>query len=120
MCLERILKLLVAGYRITNLAMAKHLLICDPSLPHRLLLRYGDAVVDLHQPQANTILQAMVELVGDGDWDGIQLVNKAESFTLIRVLATIANALAYSKGLQLYDGDQPVTRLVPKYSRSPL
>ena len=92
-------------------------LYCDPSQPNHVLLRYGSTVRDLSKPKANELLAAMVELIDGQPLDAISLVNKAESFTLIRVLATIANALAYSKKIKLYSDTELVSQILPHYSK---
>lgn len=92
-------------------------LYCDPSQPNHVLLRYGSAVRDLSKPKANELLAAMVELIDQQPIEAIALVNKAESFTLIRVLATIANALAYSKKIKLYSDTELVHQIIPHYSK---
>ena len=96
------------------------LLYCDPSHRNHVILRYGDQVQDLHQPKAEELLRAIVELTDQQPVEGISLVNRSDSFTLIRVLATIANALAYSCHWKLYDGDTLVTQLQPQYSKPAL
>ncbi len=130
MCLVLISKWLVAGLHSYNPPMS--LLYCDPSKPHHVLLRCGDAVLDLAKPHAAELLRAMTTLMEQAtaesheSVEGIVVVNQAESFTLIRVIATIANALAYSKGLKLYALasseaalGEPVPVIVPQYSAAP-
>lgn len=108
------------------------LLYCDPSKPYHVMLRCGEAVLDLPKPHAAELLRAMTMLMEKAatesgeSVEGIVVVNQAESFTLIRVIATIANALAYSKGLKLYTVASieealgaPVAVIAPKYSREP-
>lgn len=100
--------------------------MCDPSLPHQVLLHCGEASGSLPKPNADELLRAMVDLIGTEPIDGIVVVNQAQSFTLIRVVATIANALAYSLNVPLYSIahakaplEQPVARIEPHYSAAP-
>lgn len=75
--------------------------------------------MDLHKSKADELLRAMTDLVGDQPLTGIAVVNQCESFTLIRVLATIANAWAYSRNLMLYSDGEIVDRIRPHYNREP-
>lgn len=94
------------------------ILYCDPSIPNHVSLRCGEVVRDLHKPKADELLRAITAF---SNVDGFALVNAAQSFTLIRVLATIANALAYSKKIQLYMGTEhdlvPVQQIIPHYNK---
>ena len=94
-------------------------LYCDPSQPHHVVLRFNGQVMDLQKSKADELLRAMTELVGDQPLTGIAVVNHCESFTLIRVLATIANAWAYSRGLTLYSDGEIVEQIQPHYNREP-
>lgn len=101
------------------------ILYCDPSFERTVKLRYGDHERLLTNPQSETLLQTMVELVDD-QWTGVALINQAASFTLIRLLVAICNALAYSKSIKLYSITsldeplpQPVPLLVPHYQKLP-
>lgn len=90
------------------------------------MLRCGDVVSNVPKPNADELLRAMTELIGTEPIDGIVVVNQAQSFTLIRVVATIANALAYSLQVPLYSVassaaplEQPVAQIEPHYSAAP-
>lgn len=106
------------------------LLYCDPSQPNHVLLRCGEVTLNLAKPHADELLRAMTQVIEQVQpttpVEGIVVVNKAESFTLIRVVATIANALAYSLKLKLYSIPtsestlgEPVLVVDPAYSRAP-
>lgn len=78
---------------------------------------------DLDAPQAELLLATMHELVSDDPLEQLVLVNQATSFTLIRVLVTLYNALAFSKQLPLYELAAPVAwpELAPAlHTRQPL
>lgn len=118
-------------------------LYCDPSQSSataRAVVEFvygecpGEPVrrVSLNDPRSETLLQAIHELVGQDLVDALVLVNRAQSFTLIRILATLYNALAYSRGWALYEvaAAQPFTdlvnqigqakiRLAPHYLKAP-
>lgn len=120
------------------------LLYCDPSqtnLTTRSVveLSYGECPgealrhITLNDPRSETLLQAMAELVGSDELHALVLVNRAQSFTLIRVLATLYNALAYSRKLVLYEltqsqpffdlaaalGHQTQSQITPHYIKAP-
>lgn len=119
------------------------LLYCNPSQTSPTVrsiveLSYGECPgavlrhIVLNNPRSETILQAMTELVGPDELHALVLVNQAQSFTLIRVLATLYNALAYSRKLALYELTQPQpfsglaaileqtqTQVLPRYAKAP-
>ena len=99
--------------------LAPSVLYCDPSQPNHVIFRFNDQVVDLHKSKADELLRTMTELVGDQPLTGIALVNQAQSFTLIRVLATIANAWAYSRHLTLWSDGELVDHISPHYNKAP-
>lgn len=101
------------------------ILYCDPSIERTVRLRYGAREQVLTNPPAEILLQIMTQLV-DEHWEGIAIINRATSFTLIRLLVAICNALAYSKSLKLYSIisstaplPKPVAWLVPHYQKPP-
>jgi len=113
-------------------------LYCDPSQNNTITLRFGDCPgnclreVTLPQPYGEQVLKMITDLIGSDQVEQIVLVNQAQSFTLIRVLATICNSLAYSLPAQLHSVDhavhwdqlsqvlsQAVPQIVPRYSAPP-
>lgn len=85
------------------------MLSCDPSQPHRVTFRCQDRVVELVKPKAEEFLPAIVRCLGDDTLTGFEINNQSESFTTIRVLATIMNALAYTHNIEF--------SLTPHYSK---
>lgn len=113
-------------------------LYCDPTQNNTVTLRYGDCPgtcvreENFPQPFAEHVLQLITNMIRGEGVDQIVLVNQAQSFTLIRTLATICNALAYSLSIPVYSLDavvdwdnlssqltQPVAQIVPQYSAQP-
>lgn len=83
-------------------------------------------------PRSEQLLQHIDELIAGDPLDQLVLVNRSDSFTMIRVLVTLFNALAYSRQLKLYQLSEPVewaqlagalntshTALQPHYSGEP-
>ncbi|MFA6474808.1 MAG: hypothetical protein WCV88_01240 [Patescibacteria group bacterium] len=102
-----------------------YILECDPSQLNHVILTYrqADKLIRqkvLEQSKADHLLAEISQFLGADPIEALVLVNQAQSFTLIRVLATIFNALAYSKNLQLFDGQTPVKQLQPTYSQPAL
>lgn len=89
-------------------------LYCDPSDGRRVTFIYGQCPGEvireqtLEAPRAEVLLSAMDALVQGGPLEQLVLVNRADSFTLIRVLVTLYNTLAYSKQVPLYELTAPV------------
>lgn len=122
---------------------AMRVLYCDPSKTNsdaRAVVRfyYGDCPgrplrqIELDNPRSEIILKTMIDLVAAEPITALVLVNQAASFTLIRVLATLYNALAYTRGLALYElaASGPFTELTqllgeaktyinPHYTKAP-
>jgi hypothetical protein len=86
----------------------------------------------LDKPRSEILLSTIVELIASDSVDAVVLVNQSPSFTLIRVLATLYNALAYSRGWQLCVVTQPIVyadisavlatpvqQIEPHYSKAP-
>ncbi len=91
----------------TQLSMA--IVHCDPSQPHHVIFRCQDRVVDLVKPKAEELLPAIITCLAGQTLTGFRVINQSESFTMIRVLATIMNALAYTKDIQF--------SLIPHYHK---
>lgn len=85
------------------------ILHCDPSQPHHVIFRCADRVVDLSKPKAEEFLPAIIQCVAGQTITGFSVVNHSYSFTTIRIIATIVNALAYTKQIEF--------SLVPHYSK---
>lgn len=85
------------------------MLYCDPSQPNHVIFRCQDRVVDLVKPKAEELLPAMIDCLAGQDITAFSVINRSESFTTIRVLATIVNALAYTKNIKF--------SLIPHYSK---
>lgn len=113
-------------------------LYCDPSQNNSVTLRYGDCPgvclreVTFPQPYGEQVLKMMTDIIASDRVEQIVLVNQAQSFTLIRILATICNSLSYSLSSQLYSVHtavswlelpellkQAVPQIVPHYSAPP-
>ena len=65
--------------------------------------------MDLEKPKAEELLPAMVQCLAGEPLTGFDVVNRCASFTTIRVLATITNALAYTQQIEY--------SMVPSYSK---
>ncbi len=52
--------------------------------------------MDLVKPKAEELLPAIIHCLAGQAPTGFRVINRSESFTMIRVLATIMNALAYT------------------------
>lgn len=76
------------------------MLYCDPSQPNHVIFRCQDRVVDLVKPKAEELLPALIDCLAGQTVTGFNVVNQSESFTTIRVLATIVNTLAYTKNIK--------------------
>ena len=84
-------------------------------------------------PRSEEILAAIDALTNGVAPDTIVCVNKAESFTLVRILATIYNSFRVAQGTRLIALEEPlpdgamavqcaspeVAMIVPQYSRLP-
>ncbi len=89
-------------------------------------MRYGDCPGkllvsrELAQPRAEQLLNQIDALINQQPVEQFVLVNQAASFTLIRVLATIGNALAFSRGWKLWQLAQPCSwEELPQHLMSP-
>lgn len=112
-------------------------LYCDPSFNNIVRLQYKDRVAEYTNPRSEEMLQRITELTQGETIDRLVLVNQAESFTLIRMLATVFNTLAFSTETPLYMLELPVEdlttleteldshlgelvdQIVPVYSKAP-
>lgn len=110
-------------------------LICDPSHGQQLhLILHDETDQVLHEltietPRGDQVLPAIAEFLNHERVtqkpSQIVVVNQAESFTFIRIVATVCNTLAYTSGMQLFTvhtlGEKPVAcqYIVPHYSAEP-
>ncbi|MDP3970883.1 MAG: hypothetical protein Q8P90_04225 [bacterium] len=114
-------------------------LYCNPSQKDKLILTFGDFSTgevkqeEMQKPKTEHVLEVINSLVQDYPLDNIVVVNQAESFTLIRILVTICNTLAYCKKAKLYvlpsalsapvdilaQMREPVEYIIPHYSKAP-
>lgn len=89
-------------------------LYCNPSIGKSLQLWFGDASSSLFKErivadtQADDVLAAIAELTQQQPLDHIVVVNKAESFTFIRIVVTICNMLRLARGVQLHNLAEPL------------
>lgn len=113
-------------------------LYCDPSQRWNVVMRFGQCPGEcmrsrtLPAPSADALLKEIHTLVADDPLEQLILVNSAHSFTLIRVLVTLYNALAFANDIQLFELPRPVewhnlpshlhtshALLVPRYAHAP-
>ncbi|MBI2416026.1 MAG: hypothetical protein HYV33_05210 [Candidatus Kerfeldbacteria bacterium] len=101
--------------------ITEHTLLCDPSDPNGITWQYDGQQHYTAQPRADQLLNIIVQLTA-GNIDRLVLINQAESFTRIRVLAAIFNTLAFSRNIPLFQNNDttPVAYILPHYSHSPL
>lgn len=112
-------------------------LYCDPSFNNIVKLHFKDRTAEHANPRSEEMLLHITALVQGDTIDRLVLVNQAESFTLIRMLATVFNTLAFSTETLLYVLElpvedlteldtqldatigEPVDQIVPVYSKAP-
>ncbi len=98
-----------------------HRLYCDPSSVHEFVLRYDAKEYRGPQPRADQILKLIDDVVQQQPIDELVIVNRAHAFTILRVVVTIVNALAFSQKIPLAEvgNTTNVTYLKPHYSAPP-
>lgn len=89
-------------------AQQQHILYCDPSTPQELLLWYNNQEQRLTHPKSENILLEITKLIKHESIEAIVVVNRAQSFTLIRILVAICNTLAYTQKVALYEISEPI------------
>lgn len=98
-------------------------LYCDPSQTNQVLFRFNTVEKIATQTQSDQLLKTIHELVGEEPIEKLVLVNQAESFTLVRILVAIFNALSYSLHIPLYEAgkeSEPAGGfLTPQYQAEP-
>ncbi len=110
----RILKLVVAGFLIMNNVVMSNVLYCNPAQNDYLQLWFSDLKTGevtekiVESTQADTLLKSIVDIVREQPIHHIVVVNRARSFTFIRIVVTICNTLSYAMGATLHTVDQPV------------
>lgn len=87
---------------------------CNPNHAGELQVWFGDSASTnytehiIQDTQADMLLQAIAECMDKQHSDHIIVVNRAATFTFIRIVATICNTLAYATGASIHSLDQPV------------
>ena len=101
-----------------------HTLYCDPSDQNIVKLWLLDSHGNVESqsqhefPKSEEVLYLFKMVTNAQPVKRIVLVNQAESFTLIRILATVCNALRQAHGSSLYVVSQPVAALPDAVSLS--
>lgn len=112
--------------------MKRFTLYCDPSHGKQLRLILQDAAGKrlkehvAEVPRADCILSTIAQFVQPStQLERLVVVNQAESFTFIRIVATVCNALVFTSGASLWTAKaldaepRACAFIIPRYNAAP-